>query len=64
MQSHPFSLLILLLALVSPEGQGGIDFVPLWLTSHLDAIGTQLSSEGIVSYQDLDAGISVTALSG
>lgn len=64
MQSHPFSLLILLLALVSLEGQGGIDFVPLWLTSHLDAIGTQLSSEGIVSYQDLDAGISVTALSG
>ena len=64
MQSHPFSLLILLLALVSLEGQGGIDFVPLWLTSHLDAIGTQLSSEDIVSYQDLDAGISVTALSG
>ena len=64
MQSHPFSLLILLLALVSLEGQGGIDFVPLWLTSHLDAIGTQLSSEGMVSYQDLDAGISVTALSG
>ena len=46
------------------RGTRGIDFVPLWLTSHFDAIGTQLSSEGIVSYQDLDAGISVTALSG
>ena len=38
--------------------------VSLWLTSHFDAINTQLSSEGVASYQDLDAGISVTALSG
>lgn len=46
------------------QGTRGIDFVPLGLTSHLDATSTQLSSVGVASYRDLDAGTSITALSG
>lgn len=42
----------------------GIDFVPLWVTSHFDAISTQLCSVGVDSHRDLDASASVTALSG